>query len=74
MGLLHPLLCFVRARHFTSSIVTPWSYKSRWLPLRTPTPSHTVRHSLLTSFPTLEKKEGQKGEKGKRKKKGITRI
>jgi hypothetical protein len=51
MGLLHPLLRLVRAHRLTSSVVTPWGYKSRQSPLHTPISSHTIRHSLLTSFP-----------------------
>jgi hypothetical protein len=57
MGLLRPLLHLVRARCFTSSVVTPRGYKSRRSPLHTPTSSHTICHSLLTSFPTPRKKE-----------------
>jgi hypothetical protein len=69
MGLLRPLLCLVRARRFTTSVVTPRGYKSRRLPLRTPTSSHTIHCSLLTSFPTLEKKERKKDRKRKKGKK-----
>jgi hypothetical protein len=74
MGLLHPLLRLVRAHRFTTSLVTPQGYKSRWSPLSTPTLSHTICHSLLTSLPMLEKKEREKKEKEKRMKRGITGI
>jgi hypothetical protein len=66
MGLQRLLLCLVRPHRFTSSIATPRGYKSRQLPLRTPTSSRTIRCSLLTSFPALEKKEREK-----RKQRGI---
>jgi hypothetical protein len=69
MGLLHPLLQLVRAHRFTSSLVTPQGYKSRWSPLSTSTLSHTICHSLLTSLPMLEKKEREKRE-GKKNEKG----
>jgi hypothetical protein len=68
------LLCLVRARHFTSSIVTPWGYKSRRSPLRTPTSSHIICRSLLTSFPARAKKEREKRRKYKERKRGITRF
>jgi hypothetical protein len=63
MGLLRPLLCLEMAHRFTSWIVTLRSYKSRWLPLRMPTSSRTIHHSLLTCVPALEKKEREKKEK-----------
>jgi hypothetical protein len=67
MNLLRLLLCLVRVCRFTSLVVTTWSYKSRWLPLHTPTSSLTMRCSLLTSFPAPEKKERE--NRGKRRKK-----
>jgi hypothetical protein len=60
MGLLRPLLRLVKARHFTSSVITSWGYKSRWSPLHTTTSSWTIRHFLLTSFPTSKKKERER--------------
>jgi hypothetical protein len=69
MGLLCPLLLLVRANRFTSSIVTLQGHKSRWSPLCTPMYSHTICHSLLTSFSMPEKKDSEKEEKEKRKEK-----
>jgi hypothetical protein len=70
-GLLRLLLRVVRDRRFTSSVVTPQGYKRRCLPF-TPTSSHTIRHSLLTSFPAPEKRERKRGKR--RKKGGIIGI
>jgi hypothetical protein len=77
MGLLRPLLRLVKARRFTSSVITSRGYKSRWSPLHTTTSSCTIHHFLLTSFPTSKKKERERErEDGKKEKKkgGITRI
>jgi hypothetical protein len=71
MGLLVLLLHLVRARHFTSSVVTPQGYKSRRLPLRTPISSRTIHCSLLTSFPAPEKKERKKMRKKNQRKGGL---
>jgi hypothetical protein len=60
------LLCLVRAHCFTSSVVTPRGYKSRWTPLHT---LHLLTQSIvLSSPPSLclkrreRKKEGKKRE------------
>jgi hypothetical protein len=71
MGLLRPLLRLVKARRFTFSVITSRGYKSRWSPLHTTTSSCTIRHFLLTSFPTSKKKEREKTGKKKRKKGGL---
>jgi hypothetical protein len=74
------LQCLVRARRFTSSVVTPQGYKSRWSPLRTLASSHIIRHSLLISFPMPIKRERERerererGERKKERKSGITRF
>jgi hypothetical protein len=63
------LQCLVRARRFTSLVVTPQGYKSRWSPLHTLASSHIIRHSLLISFPMPIKRERErKRRKEKRKK------
>jgi hypothetical protein len=60
------LLCLVRACSFMSSVVTPWGYKSRRSPLRTPTSSRTIHHSILTSFPTPKEREWEKKRENKK--------
>jgi hypothetical protein len=55
VGLLHLLLCLVRAHCFASLVLTPRGYKSKQPPLRTPTSSHTNSCRLLVSFPWLKK-------------------
>jgi hypothetical protein len=62
------LQCLVRARRFTSSVVTPQGYKSRWSPLRTLASSHIIRHSLLISFPMPIKRERERERERKRRK------
>jgi hypothetical protein len=57
------LLRLIRVRCFTSSVVTPWGYKSRWSLLHSPISSHTIHRSLLTSFPMPKKKEREKERK-----------
>jgi hypothetical protein len=59
MGLLCLLLRLVRAHCFTSSVVTPWGYKSERFPLRISTSSHTISRCLLASFLVLEEREGK---------------
>jgi hypothetical protein len=59
MDLLCLLLCIVRAHCFASSIVTPWGYKNKRLPLRIPTSSHTISRCLLPSF--LAPRERERG-------------
>jgi hypothetical protein len=49
--------------------VTPWGYKSRWLPLCSTTSSCTIHRSLLTSFFTPEKKERKIRREWKKKEK-----
>jgi hypothetical protein len=63
MGLLHLLLCLVRAHHFAYSIVTLWGYKSKQPPLCTFTSSHTNTFCLLASLLAPEKERDR--EKGR---------
>jgi hypothetical protein len=60
MGLLHLLLCLVRACHFASSVVTLRGYKSKRPPLRTFTSSHTNTCCLLTSLLAPKKRERER--------------
>jgi hypothetical protein len=48
--------------------VTPQGYKRWWSPSHNPASSHTIRHSLVISFPTPKKKEGWKEEKNRKEK------
>jgi hypothetical protein len=63
---MHANLVYRAPYRFTSSVVTPWSYKSWRSPSRTPASSHTI-----LSFPPslhLKKKEVRKEEKKEREK------
>jgi hypothetical protein len=50
VGLLHPLLCFARARCFASSAMILQGYKSEQMPLCTLTSCCTISYFLLKFF------------------------
>jgi hypothetical protein len=59
------LLCFLGAYRFASSDMKMHDYKSKWMPLRTLTSSHTISCCLLVLFLASEKR-GRKREKRER--------
>jgi hypothetical protein len=62
----HPLLYSVRVCCLAASVVTPWGYENKRLPLRTLTSPRTISHHLPVIL--LVPKERERKERGKREK------